>query len=71
MRRSTEHDSASRRESLYRDALRFALLDRKVTREEELHLFRLAEELGIGAGRAMELRLEVEAGQRRGPKVVR
>lgn len=50
----------ARREEMYRKALRIALHDRKVSREEELHLFQLAEELGIGAGRAMELRHEVE-----------
>lgn len=49
-----------RGEKLYREALRIALVDRKVTKEEELHLFQLAEELGLGAGRAFELRQVVE-----------
>lgn len=49
------------REEMYRKALRIALVDRKVSRDEELLLFQLAEELGIGAGRAMQLRQEVEA----------
>lgn len=48
------------KESTYRDALRMALHDRKVTRAEDLTLARLAEGLGIGAGRALEIRHEVE-----------
>lgn len=50
-----------RRERLYRDALRITLKDRRITRAEELHLAHLADELGLSAGRAMELRHDVEA----------
>jgi len=50
----------SEKEKAYRNALRIAFRDRKVTREEELQLAHLAEQLGIGAGRAMELRHEAE-----------
>jgi len=53
--------SASRKEETYRDALRVALRDRVLSSSEELAIARLAEELGIGAGRAMEIRQEVEA----------
>jgi hypothetical protein len=34
--------------------------DRKLTAEEESHLFDLAEDLGIGAGRAFQLKKQVE-----------
>lgn len=51
---------ASRREEVYRKALRVALRDRAITREEETHLHEVAEELGIGAGRAHALMVEVE-----------
>jgi hypothetical protein len=50
-----------RAEAVYRDALRIALKDRVVTREEELHLAELGERLGLPARRALELRHEVEA----------
>lgn len=54
----------SRKEQTYRDALAVALRDRKLTPAEEVTLARLAEDLGIGAGRAMELRHE--AGGKKG-----
>lgn len=44
----------------YREAVRFALKDRRVTRTEELHLARLAQQMGLGAEDAMRLRHEVE-----------
>jgi hypothetical protein len=50
----------ARREQTYRNALRLALRDRKLTAEEESHLFELAEDLGIGAGRAFQLKREIE-----------
>lgn len=52
-------------EESYRGALRLAMRDRKLTRDEEVDLHRLAEELGIGAGRAHELMVAVEAERRR------
>jgi hypothetical protein len=48
------------REEAYKDALRIALQDRRVTRDEEARLTRVAEHLGIGASRAVELLGEVE-----------
>ena len=54
---------ASRIEQTYRDALAVAMRDRKLTPAEEVTLARLAEDLGIGAGRAMEIRHEAEASQ--------
>lgn len=51
----------ARRERTYRNALRLAMRDRKLTAAEEAHLFELAEDLGIGAGRAFQLKREVEA----------
>jgi hypothetical protein len=57
---SREGDPA-RAEEVYRDALRIALRNRTVTREEELHLAELGERLGLPARRALELRHEVEA----------
>jgi hypothetical protein len=50
----------ARREQTYRKALRLAMRDRKLTAEEESHLFELAEDLGIGAGRAFQLKREIE-----------
>lgn len=52
---------AARRERTYRNALRIALRDRKLTAQEEAHLFELAEDLGIGAGRAFQIKSEVAA----------
>lgn len=46
-------------EAVYRDALRIALRDRRVSREEELHLAELGERLGIPARRALALRHDV------------
>lgn len=45
----------------YRLAVRAAVGDGRLTREEEAHLADLAEHLGIGAGEALRLRREVEA----------
>ena len=56
---------ANRQEDNYRRAVRLALRDRLLTREEEAHLFHVAEGLGIPAGRAMDLRNEVEQEQGR------
>jgi hypothetical protein len=53
---------ANRREQAYRDGLRLALRDRRLTPREELVLADLAEQLGLGARRALEIRQEVEAG---------
>lgn len=50
-----------RRDEDFRNALRLALRNRNINIKEEHQLFRLAETLGIGAARAFELRLEVEA----------
>jgi hypothetical protein len=50
----------SRREEAYSNAIRVALRDGAVSREEAGHLHRLAEELGIGAGRAHELWTQAE-----------
>jgi hypothetical protein len=47
-------------EDAYRDALHFALRDRRLTRDEEFRLAGIADRLGIGARRALELRDEVE-----------
>lgn len=48
------------RESAYREAVRLALKDRRLTREEDRHLLRLAHHLGIPSPRAMEIHDEVE-----------
>jgi hypothetical protein len=50
----------SRREEAYSNAIRVARRDGAVSREEAGHLHRLAEELGIGAGRAHELWTQAE-----------
>lgn len=60
--------ATARRDEDFRNALRLALRDRKIKVEEERQLFRLAETLGIGAARAFELRLEVDA-ERTGKEV--
>lgn len=49
-----EHDEA------YRAAIRVALRDRRLTRDEEVALADVAERLGIGARRAAEIRHDVE-----------
>ena len=54
-------------EDAYRRALRIALKDRVVTEDEEIHLADLGERLGIPAGRARELRHEVERETRGAP----
>ena len=48
------------RADLYRRAVRFAYRDGRVSPEEELHLFEVAEALGLGAGEAMRVRQDVE-----------
>lgn len=53
-------DGRADREESYRRALRIALRDRALSREEEVHLHEVAEHMGIGAGRAMALRVGVE-----------
>ncbi len=53
-------DAADRREKTFIDAVMFTLRDGHMSREEELHLARLAIDLGIRADRAVELRHEVE-----------
>ncbi|MEA3165207.1 MAG: hypothetical protein QOJ26_51, partial [Thermoplasmata archaeon] len=57
------HQPTPRQEEAFREAVRFALRDHRLTGEEEVRLFRVAEALGISAGRAMELRHEVERAQ--------
>ena len=57
---------AATAEEAYRRALRLAWKDRALTPEEEVHLFHVAEALGVPAGRAMELRHEVERDTRSG-----
>lgn len=57
----TDVATAARREDVYLNAVRIALHDRHLTRPEEIHLHRLAEELGIGAGRAHELLVAAES----------
>ena len=47
-------------EEAYRKAVRFALRDRQLTREEELHLHEIAEQMGLSGRRAHELLSEVE-----------
>lgn len=42
------------------DALRIALRDRKITRDEEVRLHRLADELGIAPSRAHQILVDVE-----------
>lgn len=44
----------------YRDAIRYALRDGTMTRREEMHLAKLAQQLGIGAADALRVRHEVE-----------
>lgn len=55
-----ERDDVARREDVYRKALRLALRDRRVTREEETHLHELAQELSIPGARAHQLLSEIE-----------
>lgn len=50
-----------RRVEVYRDSVRLAMRDHVLSREEQVKLARLADELGINAGRAVELMGEVEA----------
>ena len=54
------------REEVYRRAVRLAMRGRALTREEERDLVRLAESLGIGASRAMDIRDEIQ-GERSAP----
>ncbi len=55
------------KEDAYKHALTIALRDRALTRDEEIHLYELAEQLGIGASRAMALRVDVELELERAP----
>jgi hypothetical protein len=48
-------------EMRYRNAARLAARDRPLTREEEAHLYHLAQAMGIGAGRAHEILSAIEA----------
>lgn len=48
-------------EASYRQAVRLAVRDRRLTREEEGHLHALARDLGIDAARAHTILVEVEA----------
>lgn len=57
---STPISSGTPRESAYRAAARRYLRDGKLSREEERELAHLAGEMGIHAGRALEIRHEVE-----------
>ncbi len=50
----------SEHEQMYREAARLALRDRRLSRDEELHLFRLARGLGLTPDRAHEILVEVE-----------
>ncbi len=51
---------ADARENAYREAVRLALRDRVLTREEDRHILRLAHHLGISSPRAMEIQDEVQ-----------
>jgi hypothetical protein len=53
-------------EAAYRTALGLALRDRRLSSEEELELARLADQLGVGAVRALEIRGEVAGRRTRG-----
>lgn len=53
-------------EDSYRDAVRLALLDGALTREEELRLHEIAERLGVSGRRAHAILLEVETEARSG-----
>lgn len=57
-RETAAHHSAD--EDVYRNALRVALRDKVLTRDEEVHLHRLAVRLDIPGDRAHELLIEVE-----------
>lgn len=57
-------DDATAREDAYRDALRFALRDDTLTREEELRLHGIAEHMGITGRRAHALLMEIETERR-------
>lgn len=59
-------DAPDRRAELYRRAVRFAIREGGISAEEELHLFEVAEELGVGAGEAMRIRREIEREAGRG-----
>lgn len=51
---------AKRRAEIYATAVRLALADRRISREEETHLADLATELGLDARSALDLRRHVE-----------
>lgn len=48
------------READFREAVRLALRDRTLSRDEERHLIRIAHHMGIEPGRAMEIQDDVE-----------
>lgn len=54
-------DASAGRSRAFRAAVRAALADGAVTRDEEAHLAEVAQELGIGAADALRLRREVES----------
>lgn len=60
---AVESAGAAGKEEAYRAALRVALRDRKLTRDEELGLAHLSDELGLTHKRARELWHEVEGGK--------
>lgn len=55
-------------DGIFLNALRVALRDKALTRDEELHLHRLAAQLGIDAGRAHELLIQAERERSRKPR---
>lgn len=59
----------SAKEDAYRAALRLALRDRELTKDEELGLALLSDELGLTSRRAREIRYEVEAEAQPVPRV--
>ncbi len=56
----------SRREESYREAVRLAMRDRRISADERVSLFRLAEDLQIPAGHAAEIHADVERTVKRG-----
>lgn len=58
--------SEGRGEASYRKAVRLAIRDRRLTREEEAHLHELARDMGIDGARAHAILIEVEQESARG-----
>lgn len=58
----------TRKREVYADALRVAMRDRALSPEEDVALAHLAQELGLGAGEAMEARQAVEREARVPPR---